>query len=446
MEVFWHLIQTSYSINLELPLCCYFRRNHTQAMIPTKTMQISVLRLDYQGDNLGNSFFLHLILYDQFHFARSIHFEIQHGASLDLKPHQLFLEAPLHEGQLFAQMPVAIAVLSHDPENAAQHVHFGQNTSNLFIDLSGQHSFPIIRKTSVKTEVRGDYWYTKGQAKHKVAQFIFHLEFQCHWEMARFRQPGGWVLDEFLKGKRNFEGAPLQHAAFTGAKLAGIILSEANLMWANLNEAKLSGSTCIRTIFRSSDAVNANLESANLEGANLVEANFSDANLNHANLEAATINTRFDEATLRYTSFANARIHQTSFQKADLTGCSFRNAILTQVDFRNAVLKAADFTGAKIEFIDYSGADITDVINLNAPSIAHAADLELDQKSESYQKGFMAGYQRGYEYGLIYPEPDMKAWKKSIRISFPYAVPAFQEGYRDGFLERYLKKIDQQES
>jgi Pentapeptide repeats (8 copies) len=117
----------------------------------------------------------------------------------------------------------------------------------------------------------------------------------------------------------NLNGAILNFADLSGAKLRQADLSGANLKGANLNNANLSG--------------------ANLRDANLSRVNLNGAMLNFADLSGANLNF----AHLRSANFISAKLNFTDLSGADLSAANLRDA-----DINNADLNNAELIGAKL--------------------------------------------------------------------------------------------------
>jgi uncharacterized protein YjbI with pentapeptide repeats len=150
---------------------------------------------------------------------------------------------------------------------------------------------------------------------------------------------GGLDLRRFHVGNSYFERADFSQANLEGAFLDFAILTQAKLVNANLDlvfmphadlrEADLGRAGLFRGFLLQADFQKANLSSANLIEARLNETNFILANLEGAHLEGADLSfANFRQANLKSTVLDYATLRSTNLNNANLTGASLRHAVL----------------------------------------------------------------------------------------------------------------------
>ena len=191
------------------------------------------------------------------------------------------------------------------------------------------------------------------------------------------RLPGGPGAD--LSG-RDFRGARLAFAVWTGANLTDARLDGANLDKADLRGATLRGCGLTGTRLRDTDlrevlVTDANAEGARLRGAILAGAaaqgsSFVDADLRHADLQGAD----FTDANLTGADLRGAKLRGVVFRNANLRG-----ARLPDVDLVDAVLDGAVLTQADVAGVRWSGSS---VVGTNLTGVLGLASRERDALRE----------------------------------------------------------------
>lgn len=136
----------------------------------------------------------------------------------------------------------------------------------------------------------------------------------------------------------NFEGADLQGAALSLAKMR-----EANLAFADLEEAVLEGARLQRARMDG-----ANLKRVNLRGAHCEFALFGGATMDGADCDGAD----FKRANLVGTHAAGCSFRETDFYysrpgNADVSDSDFSNANIQRAIFRAATIKGCQFETAR---------------------------------------------------------------------------------------------------
>jgi hypothetical protein len=121
------------------------------------------------------------------------------------------------------------------------------------------------------------------------------------------------MLQQYMKGKRDFSWAYLGAADLRGSRFKGI----------SLKGAMLSGANLVRTSLLEADLTGANLRGADLRASLFIKADLRWANLRDADLSKSNF---FD-----HTDFRGANLTRSDLRDADFSGALFDGATLTNV-------------------------------------------------------------------------------------------------------------------
>lgn len=148
------------------------------------------------------------------------------------------------------------------------------------------------------------------------------------------------LLEQYVRGKRNFRDCDL-----TGAHLEGAVLDGAMLDWSNLQDAHLDGASLQQTNFEGSNLKDATLEGSNLEGAILNRARLEGANLNGAIL----VDSKIEKAYLAGANLKRANLRKANLRRAVLRRACLEEAILDEADLEEAILVESCLNRASLD-------------------------------------------------------------------------------------------------
>jgi len=162
---------------------------------------------------------------------------------------------------------------------------------------------------------------------------------------ARIHSSAGSCSQCDLSNKR-LNGVKLKNANFSGS-----LFNNSNLSGGNFDGSNLTGSQFRKALLYSIEGQNVNMNGANLEDATLTEAKLGDS---------VFIGTNFRRADLTRGQFKSGDFRKTSFQRATAKEVNFQNGNFTEAKLDHINLNKANLDGGNFKGVTFGNAILLD--------------------------------------------------------------------------------------
>ena len=194
--------------------------------------------------------------------------------------------------------------------------------------------------------------FTTKMALSALAFTVFSLPAQAQIRVdARIHSSAGSCSQCDLSNKR-MNGVKLKNANFSGS-----IFNNSNLSGGNFDGSNLTGSHFRKALLYSVEGKNVNLNGADLQDATLTEAKLA---------ESIFIGTNFRRADLTRGQFQDGDFRKTSFQRATATDVNFQNGNFAEAKLDHINLNKATLDGGNFKGVTFGNAILLDATMMAA--------------------------------------------------------------------------------